>query len=67
VNELKPCPFCGDDVEVYEIKPHKHITPLADFMPDFEGAYYIECFKCDFYMADSQKSDLTNKWNRRKE
>jgi transposase len=61
---LKPCPFCGGAPDEDYIEPHQH-----EFIPmeDFEGAYYIECSRCDFYMTDTNKETLDNKWNTRAE
>jgi Lar family restriction alleviation protein len=62
---LLPCPFCGDNPIITEIEPHKHITALADFMPDYDGGAFIECLKCSAMMSAKDKNEALSKWNRR--
>lgn len=77
-NELKPCPFCGNTVEVKYIAGIgssllQYIdNPFAGSMP----TYYINCNKCGRSMMvrlkkstvehrDKCKRDLIKAWNRR--
>jgi Zn ribbon nucleic-acid-binding protein len=63
--KLKPCPFCGGEVNNYEIDSHQHT--LALWMPDYNGSHVIECVKCDFHMIDYSKQIVFEKWNTRAE
>lgn len=57
IDELKPCPFCGGDAEIYDFK---------------DGRYLVECSNtsCDVYPCTSihyDKEDAIAAWNRRAE
>jgi len=72
MSELKPCPFCGNNVRLEDRE-----------FDDFAGNFFtntmlvIECKKCEISMkrypkrgygtTDEQKQDLINSWNRRTE
>ena len=72
MSELKPCPFCGNNVRLEDME-----------FDDFAGNFFtntmlvIECEKCGISMkkypkrgygtTDEQKKDLINSWNRRTE
>lgn len=60
--ELKPCPFCGALPRKYEIEAHTHA--IAEFMPDHEGSWCIECACGSGFVAES-KEEVIEKWNRR--
>ena len=54
-DELKPCPFCGGDAEIYDFK---------------DGRYFVGCSNtnCDVYPYTSihyDKEDAIAAWNRR--
>ena len=54
--KLKPCPFCGAEVEV-----------VKDFEFCFEG-YYVWCENCCSSSATyDDKTDAIEAWNRRDE
>jgi len=53
MNELKPCPFCGGEVEIYEAQ--ELIYP-----------YTIECQECTCHMGRySDRDEIIETWNRR--
>jgi hypothetical protein len=58
---LKPCPFCGTEPLESRIEPHKqHIA----MMPDYPGAWCIECPKCEFQLFDHDSSEnVAGAWN----
>lgn len=51
MDELKPCPFCGNDAVLYE---------------DYEGGWVIECKRCfvQIWRKNSKKAAI-KAWNRR--
>jgi len=59
--ELLPCPFCGNDPIEDRIEPHKHF--LVD-MPDYPGAWSIECVHCEYQIFDHESREFAvKKWN----
>lgn len=64
-SKLKPCPFCGGAAIIEVVPPHKHITRIANFMPDCEGESFIECTGCTCAMSADTKQEAIAKWNRR--
>ena len=60
--ELKPCPFCGGEVFIHTIEPHKHI--FAE-MPDYKGGAFVECKGCNCCMSADTESEAIEVWNRR--
>lgn len=54
--DLKPCPFCGNDVEL-------HLA--SHVVEDFWNKNTIYCPHCRFVMDDTSKIKLVKKWNRR--
>lgn len=56
MSELKPCPFCHGEVEVY--------NP----MPGYESGYGFYCLKCNAYfqLGDSEEESI-EAWNIRYE
>lgn len=61
MSELKNCPFCGGEVSLDEIEPHKHLNGI---LPDHPGSWFIEC-SCGVGMIGEDKQDVIDRWNRR--
>ncbi|CAI2133227.1 restriction alleviation protein, Lar family [Serratia marcescens] len=60
---LKTCPFCGGKPSRERIEPHTH--PIS-FMPDYPGAWIINCDACEFRMFSHESiADVERKWNQR--
>jgi Lar family restriction alleviation protein len=51
--ELKPCPFCGGGADVH--------TTAAKTLT------WVECAECEAQVSGDEKSDASDKWNRRPE
>ena len=67
--KMKPCPFCGDIPQIYEIPPHKHSDWLKQACPDlldYGGGFFIEC-GCSVCMSGDSKEGLIKMWNSRAE
>ena len=61
--KLLECPFCGSEPLESRIEPHKHHIVA---MPDYPGAWVIECVKCDYHMIDHDSEDaVIERWNTR--
>lgn len=62
--ELKPCPFCGREVEIHG-GPEEWTPTFWD--PDSGGDPY--CISCDcgctFEIGDCEPQDIAEAWNRR--
>ena len=57
--ELKPCPFCGREVQIFSIPRAKRpFDPKAD-------KWYIQCKSCKCGMGRTRKHNLIKAWNRR--
>lgn len=52
--ELKPCPFCGGQPELY---PRQR--------GDYNTAYIIRCWKCMVWFDGRAQADVVEKWNTR--
>ena len=65
MTELKKCPFCGGEAIINEIEPHTHI--FSTFMPDYEGATFIECSECTCGVSGETREGAIEAWNRRAE
>lgn len=50
MTELKPCPFCGADAVLFEVKPIW---------------WYAQCTDCRCYQVSHSKDETISKWNRR--
>jgi Lar family restriction alleviation protein len=55
-DELKPCPFCGD--EIYMFRPEIDSE-------NWIGAWIIRCVKCCVEMENENKQELMQLWNQR--
>lgn len=56
MSELKPCPFCGDGVEMVNTKTY----PNGERSPA-----YIKCKTCNYHIADYEDEILIHQWNTR--
>lgn len=54
-DELKECPFCGNEVVVVE---HEDSTPIRQ-------RWIIECHSCGLSMFDLREKSLIESWNTR--
>jgi hypothetical protein len=54
-NEIKPCPFCGDDESVY---------PSYEW-PGSGKPYAIDCIRCGFDFTPRPGMDVIKMWNTR--
>nr|DAH68306.1 MAG TPA: Protein of unknown function (DUF551) [Caudoviricetes sp.] len=60
--KLKPCPFCGNNPDVY--KPSNMAIYIG--MPYFAGDWICMCLHCHQTVVGGKKySDVVEKWNRR--
>lgn len=59
MDELKPCPFCGGEAEIYEYDP--------DGLCDYHEPYTVQCkSECCFLGRDfATREDAAKAWNRR--
>lgn len=64
MEQLKSCPFCGEEARIEVIKPHTH--KLATFMPDCEGRSFVEC-QCGAAISGETRDAAIAAWNRRAE
>jgi len=55
--KIKPCPWCGKKVELWEKE-----DPYHPGGPVVEG-YYIQCFDCWVEMYDDDVEKLIKRWN----
>lgn len=59
---LKPCPFCGNNPDVYK---HSNVAIYIG-MPYFAGDWICMCLHCHQAVVGGKKySDVVEKWNRR--
>ena len=54
--ELKPCPFCGEDVEL------RHNTLMLDF---YSISHICKITTIVLELSDESKEDVIDSWNRR--
>ena len=59
--ELKPSPFCGEEVKIEETQPDIN---LVECLRNSHIEYYIEC-PCGAGMIDEDKEELIERWNTR--
>lgn len=50
IDFLKPCPFCGADAVLFEVKPIW---------------WYAQCTDCRCYQVSHFKNETISKWNKR--
>ncbi len=62
MDNLLPCPFCGNSSSIIEIEPHTH--KIATHMLDYEGGCFIEC-KCSCMVAKENRAEAIAFWNTR--
>lgn len=59
--ELKPCPFCGSEAEVF-----KDVTFIAETGEKIgEIAFFVWCTKCTALVSGNTKEEAIEAWNRR--
>lgn len=61
-NELKLCPFCGNEAIAYGIEPHKHFLIK---MPDYNGGGFVKCSSCGAGISADTVQKAIEKWNGR--
>lgn len=60
--ELKPCPFCGGEVE----KPY-YCNSLDSYERTGKSCFIIACHSCRVGIAKRTEKEAIEAWNRRKE
>lgn len=62
MEELKPCPFCGN----HDIKICKNpdVYP-GDFDFDIDKCYYVQCSKCSCHYGYGYIDEAIKAWNTR--
>lgn len=61
--ELKRCPFCGEEATLTNIPPHKHV--LAIHIPAHMGCFCIECIPCGVGIIREKRLEAIKAWNTR--
>lgn len=68
-DELRPCPLCGSQPVLDEVKPHTHSEWLKKELPDLpdsHGECFVECWNCSCAVAAPTKKQAVALWNNRK-
>lgn len=69
MNELKPCPFCGGEVELYEYESDQTIydsDTLGYVDTEYRIVYGVGCPECGCIIADKTSIQKAREaWNRR--
>lgn len=64
MNELKPCPFCGEKAFM-----HRDINPINIDKELVESVtmFFVMCSNCSALVSDSSWDGVVEEWNRRVE
>lgn len=70
MNELKPCPFCGKEVNIeWFDSEHQNTKVFNQDDSDESQCLYIACHECDyeifFHTVFGTAKELRKSWNRR--
>lgn len=69
-NELKPCPFCGGEAEVWECEEELDILDpqsLGYLDTKYCTVHCVGCEVCEIVIGRAKKDEAINAWNTRAE
>lgn len=64
--ELLPCPFCGGKAEVAnDAEIELGSEGVEEYSETGAQVYWVECKKCDAYVASFKRDEAIAAWNKR--